>query len=185
MTSRRRARSAERERSPFEDVQLGQFLGSIVLGFAQLGLGRYAAALRAFEEVSARSAGQPVLLDWILHMPLRLGLGEYWLAVREFGRAREHLKELCRLATTAGERTYLALARRALAEAALAERDVPGAERELAEAFRALDGCEAPLAEWRVCGDGRAGRTGARPRGQLRTPTGREVPPCSISLLRR
>jgi hypothetical protein len=84
-------------------------------------------------------------------MPLRLGLGERWLARREFGRAREQMEELCRLAAPAGERTYLALGRRALAEAALAERDAPTAERELSKALRALDGCEAPLAEWRVC----------------------------------
>ena len=47
--------------------------------------------------------------------------------------------------------TYLALGRLGLAETALAQRDVPTAERELSEALHAIDGREVPLAEWRVC----------------------------------
>jgi tetratricopeptide (TPR) repeat protein len=141
----------ERERHSFEETQLGQFLGSIVLGFARLGLKRYAAALRAFDEVADQSGGRLVLMDWILNMPLRQGLGEYWLARRNAGRAREELSELCRLAATSGERTYLALGHRGLAEAALLEGDRPRAEREVAEALGAIEGFEAPLAEWRVC----------------------------------
>jgi tetratricopeptide (TPR) repeat protein len=148
-----RARAlCERERQPGAEVQLGEFLGSIVLGFAELGSSRYAAALRAFEEVT----GQPekdrlALMDWVLNMPVRLGLGQYWLARRQFGRAREQLRELCRLAATSGERTYLALGRQGLAEAALAQRDLPAAEHELSEALQAVHGYEVPLAEWRVC----------------------------------
>jgi len=137
----------EQERPSGEDVQMDQLLGAIVLGFAHLGLKRPAAALRAFQEV----AGQSTLMRSILQMPLRLGLGHYWLARRQFDRAREELQELCRLATTSGERTYLALGRQALAEAALARRDLPTAERELSEALQAVDGYEVPLAEWTVC----------------------------------
>ncbi len=128
-------------------VQMDQLLGSIVLGFAHLGLKRHAAALRAFQEVTAQST----LMRSILQMPLRLGLGQYWLARRQFGRAREQMQELCRLAATSGERTYLALGRQGLAEAALAQRDLPAAERDLSEALHAVDGYEVPLAEWRVC----------------------------------
>ena len=61
------------------------------------------------------------------------------------------MQELCRLAATSGERTYLALGRQALAEAALAQRNLPAAERELSEALHAVDGYDVPLAEWRVC----------------------------------
>jgi tetratricopeptide (TPR) repeat protein len=141
----------ERERRPFEEIQLGQFLGSIVLGFAQLGLKRHAAALRAFEEAARPSDGGLVLMDWILNMPLRLGLGQYWLARRNAGRAREEFEALCRLAATSGERTYLGLGHDGLAEVALAEGDRSAAERRVSDALRAIDGAEAPVAEWRIC----------------------------------
>jgi DNA-binding winged helix-turn-helix (wHTH) protein len=137
----------EQERPPGEEIQMDRLLGSIVLGFALLGLKRHAAALRAFQEVSEQST----LMRSILQMPLRLGLGQYWLASRQFGRAREEMKELCRLASTSGERTYLALGRQGLAEAALAQRDLADARRELSEALHTIDGYEVPLAEWRVC----------------------------------
>jgi tetratricopeptide (TPR) repeat protein len=137
----------EQERPPGAEVQMDQLLGSIVLGFAHLGLKRHAAALRAFQEVTAQST----LMRSSLQMPLRLGLGQYWLARRQFGRAREQMQELCRLAATSGERTYLALARQGLAEAALAQRDLADARRELSEALDTIDGYEVPLAEWRVC----------------------------------
>jgi hypothetical protein len=116
-------------------------------GFAHLGLKRHGAALRAFQEVTAQST----LMRSSLQMPLRLGLGQYWLARRQFGHAREQMQELCRLAATSGERTYLALARQGLAEAALAQRDPADARRELSEALDTIDGYEVPLAEWRVC----------------------------------
>lgn len=137
----------EQDRPPVAEVQIDRLLGSIVLGFAHLGLKRYAAALRAFQEVTAQST----LMRSILLMPLSLGLGQYWLARRQSGRAREQMQELCRLAATSGERTYLALGRQGLAEALLAERDVAAARRELSEALHAIDGYEVPLAEWRVC----------------------------------
>jgi DNA-binding winged helix-turn-helix (wHTH) protein/tetratricopeptide (TPR) repeat protein len=141
----------ERERRPGEELQLGVFMGSVVLGFAELGLRQFAAALRAFEEVGGRSEGDRLaLMDWILSMPWRLGLGECWLARRQFARAREQMEELCRLAAAPGERTYLALGHRGRAEAALGEGDRATAERQVAEAIAVLDGFEAPLAEWRV-----------------------------------
>ena len=130
----------EQERPPGEEVRLDQLLGAIVLGFAHLGLKRHASALRAFQEVTAQST----LMRSILQMPLRLGLGQYWLARRQFGRAREQMQELCRLAATSGERTYLALGRQGLAETALSGRDLPAAERELFEALHAAHGYEVP-----------------------------------------
>src|SRR5262249_454136 len=76
---------------------------------------------------------------------------QYGLGGGQFDPAREQLEELCRPAATSGERTYLGLGRQALAEAALAQRDLPAAERELSQALHAVDGYEVPLAEWRVC----------------------------------
>jgi DNA-binding winged helix-turn-helix (wHTH) protein/tetratricopeptide (TPR) repeat protein len=162
-----RALCAE-ESLPGGEVQLGEYLGSIVRGFAELGLKRHAAALHAFEGVTRPSEGRLVLMDWILNMPLRLGLGEYWLACQNVDRARAQFGELCRLAATSGEHTYLALGHQGLAEATLGEGDRVTAEREVAEALGALDGFEAPVAEWRVCAtaarveEARGGRSSAR-----------------------
>jgi hypothetical protein len=159
----------QQELKPVREGQLGERLGLIVLGCAQLGAKRYAAAQRAtFEDVTERMDGRPVLMDWILQMPLRLGLAENWPARRALGRAREQAAELCRLAEMAGERTYLALGRRVLAEAALAERDGATAERELAHALDAIAGREAPLAEWKVCATAarREEAHGRQPRAQ-------------------
>ena len=102
-----------------------------------LGLSRFPEALRAFKEVTGRLESGRVLMDWILNLPLRLGLGEYWLARRQFGRAREQMQELCRLAAAPGERTYLALGHQGLAEATLGEGDRAKAEREVAGGPRA------------------------------------------------
>ena len=93
----------EQERPLGEKVQMDQLLGSIVLGLAHLGSKRHTAALSAFQEVTAQS----MLMRSILQMPLRLGLGQYWLARGQLGRAREQLEELCRLATSlASARTW-------------------------------------------------------------------------------
>jgi DNA-binding winged helix-turn-helix (wHTH) protein/tetratricopeptide (TPR) repeat protein len=142
----------ERGRQPGTEVRRGAYFGSMVLGFAELGLGRYAAARRAFGEVTGYpEKGGPLLMDWILNMPARLGLGQHWLVRRQFDRACEEMHEVCRLAGRSGERTYLALGHEGLAEAALAQRDIPAAERALSEALHAIDGYEVPLAEWKVC----------------------------------
>jgi hypothetical protein len=45
----------------------------------------------------------------------------------------------------------VALGRQVLAEAALAQGELPAAERELSEALHAVHGYEVPPAEWRVC----------------------------------
>ena len=140
------------ELQPGAEVRLGEFLGSIVRGFAELGSRRYPAALRAFEEVTSQpEKNRLALMDWILNLPLRLGLGQYWLARRQFARAREQMQELCRLAAVPGERTYLALGHQGLAEASLGEGDRERAQHEVAEALVVLDGFESPVAEWRVC----------------------------------
>ena len=68
----------------------------------------------------------------------------------DHGQALQEARWVCELAAQPGERTYLALGRRALAEAALAEGHWAEAEAELARALAALEGGEVPLAEWRV-----------------------------------
>jgi len=135
---------------PVQEAQLGALFGSIVLGFAYLGSRQHASARAAFDAVAERCAGGPVPMDWILQMPLRLGMSELWLDRRAFGRAREQAEALRRLAAMSRERTYLALGHRGLAEAALGEGDGLAAEHEVGEALQIVEAHEVPLAEWKV-----------------------------------
>jgi len=128
--------------------QYGQLLGCILLGWVHLGLGEYDQALYYFNSVNYRP--KRILMDWILQMPLSLGLSEYWLQQGQFAQASQAARQLCTLAAQPGERTYLALGRRMLAEIALAQQKWEEAETEVAQAIAVLKGTEAPLAEWRV-----------------------------------
>jgi predicted ATPase/DNA-binding winged helix-turn-helix (wHTH) protein len=125
-------------------------LSLILLGMARLGLGRLNAAFRCFSEVDARLDSERILMDWILRLLLRDGLSRYWLAQGELARARREAEALRELAAQPGERTYLALAHRTLAEIAIAARQWDEAENEVSRALAALEGTEAPSAEWRV-----------------------------------
>ncbi len=126
-------------------------LSLILLGMARLGLGQHEAAFRCFSEVAERMDSERVLMDWILRLLLHDGLSRYWLAQGEHERARREAESLRELAAPPGERTYLALAHRMLAEVALAAQRLGDAENEISCALAALEGAEAPLAEWRVC----------------------------------
>jgi tetratricopeptide (TPR) repeat protein len=127
-----------------------RFLTLIMLGEAHLGLAQLDLARDCFEEVLDRSRAGPFRLDWIFRMPLQHGLSELWLRRGDRDRARQDALQLCGLAATSGQRTYLALGRRLLAEIALGENNAPEAEAELRLSFEAMQGSETPLAEWRV-----------------------------------
>lgn len=142
----------ERELDRPDEVQLGRFLGLIVLGRAHLGLEQAERALQCYREVGHHLAKHHILMDWILRLPLHLGLAECWLAQGQLEQARGETVVLCELAARPPERTYLALGRLMLAEIARIAGDRVAAERELALALSVLDGAEAPLAEWRVHG---------------------------------
>jgi hypothetical protein len=118
---------------------------------ARLGLEQREAAFRCFSEVADRMERERVLMDWILRLLLHDGLSRYWLAQGEHERARREAETLRELAAPPGERTYLALAHRTLAEVALAARRLDEAENEISRALSTLEGAEAPLAEWSVC----------------------------------
>lgn len=126
-------------------------LSLILLGMARLGLGQRETAFRCFSEVAERLERGRILMDWILRLLLHDGLSRYWLAQGELARARREAEALRDLATPPGERTYLALAHRTLAEIAMAARQWDEAETEVSLALSTLKGAEAPLAEWRVC----------------------------------
>jgi len=126
-------------------------LSLILLGLAHLGLDEREAAFRCFSEVAERLERERSLMDWILRLLLHDGLSRYWLAQGEFAQARREAAALRDLAASPGERTYLALAHRTLAEIAIANQQLDEAENEVSLALAALEGAEAPLAEWRVC----------------------------------
>src|SRR5262249_10925828 len=129
---------------------LGQLLSLGLLGVAYRGLGQPERAFHCFSEITRRLEHGHVMMEWV-QMPARHSLSEYWLAQGELARARQEAERVCALAAPSGERTYLALGRRMLAEIALAERNWKQAETAVTQALAVLEGAEAPLAEWRVC----------------------------------
>ncbi len=143
------------ERALAEAQESGQLtnrlLGLVLLGIAHCGLGQYEQAFTCFSEITGWMDREPGSVQLLFQMPLRRGLSEHWLARGEFERARREAELLRELAAPSGERTYLALSYRILAEIAMAEQNWPRAEAELARALATLEATEAPLAEWRVC----------------------------------
>jgi DNA-binding winged helix-turn-helix (wHTH) protein/tetratricopeptide (TPR) repeat protein len=131
------------------DTQMSILFGYIRTGMAYLGLGKPHRAFDRFREAS-RQTVPGVNLEWIYHMQLHHGLSECQLARGELAEARREAEQTCALATQSGERTYLALSRRTLAETALTEGNWDQAEAELSRALAVLEGNELPLAEWRV-----------------------------------
>ena len=131
-------------------LPIGQLISPILLGFAHLGAGRRQPAFQSWNAIAGRLVHERLLMDWIWQMPLRLGLSEYWLVQKEYNQARQEAERLLEIAAQPGERTYLALGHRMLAEIAAAQRKWEESEKEARQAVVVLDGTEAPLAEWRV-----------------------------------
>jgi predicted ATPase/DNA-binding winged helix-turn-helix (wHTH) protein len=123
--------------------------GLIRLGMAHLGLGEQNEALACFREVTGRIENG-TQIDWIWQVHLHHGLSEGLLGRGQLAEARQEAERTCALAAGFGERTFLALGRRTLAEIALADRNWDQAEAELSRALAMLEGNEVPLAEWRV-----------------------------------
>jgi hypothetical protein len=90
-------------------------------------------------------------MDWILRILLHHALSRYWLSQRKLAEARHEAVRLCELAGQPRERTYLALSHLLIAETAIESEDWNAAEAAITESLRAIEGANAPLAEWRVC----------------------------------
>lgn len=145
----------EARRHPQETGQL-LFKSLIVLGTAHLGLGRLDEALHNYREIRRVIEDRRVLMDQLLYLPFHEGLSRYWLIRGQPELARREAQRLCALARPPGERTYLALGHRILAEIAMVEEAWATAEAELQLAFDCLDDDETPLAAWQVCATGAA-----------------------------
>jgi DNA-binding winged helix-turn-helix (wHTH) protein len=128
----------------------GQLLGNTLAGLIALGQGQAEAARRYFDAIDGRLAQERILMDWIMEMPLRHGLSRYWLEQGEPERARREAVKVCERAAGPIEPTYLALGHATLAEIAATQSDWAQMEAELTQALSALEGIEAPLAQWRV-----------------------------------
>ncbi len=128
-----------------------QLLSQVLLGFAYLGLERSDRAQHYLGEIAEPHVRGRVLMDWNWQMPLGLCLSELELAKGDRARAREEAERVCAQAAQSGERTYLSLARRMLARIFDEEQDLPRALAEITAALAALEGFEAPMAEWQVC----------------------------------
>ncbi len=130
--------------------ETGRTFSEMVLGLAQVGLGE---PERARELLAARLAAASNLPapSWLGTVRARLGLAEASLAAQDWEAAREHAAALRELAAASGERTYLGFACVALIEAATRQQRWDAAEEHARDALAAIDGVEAPVAEWRVC----------------------------------
>ncbi len=150
-------------------LPIGQLISPILLGFAQLGAGLLQEAFQSWSDIARRLERERLLMDWIWQMPLRLGLGEYWMTQGNWRQARDEAEQLCMRAAQPGERTYLALSHRLLAAIALEQRNWDEAEQEVRRSLSLLEGIEAPLAEWRVCATAAQLATQRRRQAQARS----------------
>lgn len=128
----------------------GQLLSFLLLAWAHLGLEHYEQAFQYFGASLPLLEREQGSLNWPAQLLLRYRLSTYWLAQRELARARQEAERGSEIATQTGERTYLALSRRMLAEVALTQENWPQAEVEIVQALAVLEGAEVPLAAWRV-----------------------------------
>ncbi len=139
------------ERARREPLETGQLLfkGLIVLGHARLGQGLPVDAARCFEEMQ-EAIDQGILMDRILEMPLYHGLARCALETSDLEAARSAADQLCHVASSPGEQSYLALGRSARLEVTLAEGRLERAHALLEEALDELDVEHTPLAAWRL-----------------------------------
>ncbi len=138
-------------RSREADHGHGELLSQVLLGLACLGQERHERARHCLGEIADPDERERVLMDWSWQMPLGLCLGELELAGLDRDRARREAERVCSLAERSGERSYLSLGRRLLARISATEDNHRRARQEISEALAAIEGIEAPMAEWQVC----------------------------------
>ena len=130
--------------------ETGNFLGLILQGTTLTELGEYETALTSFQRIEERLEHDHGMMELIFRLPFQYGLSRCLLGLGELDRAREAAGTLCEQAGISGERTYLALAHKTLAEIALEGNDANRAAQEIEQALKLLMDSLVPLAEWRV-----------------------------------
>ena len=124
--------------------------GLLVTGWSALGNRAPARAQAAFDELAELVSVAPTTVEWVLRLPMHIGLSACALVGRDPDRARAEAVRAESLAAISAEPTYLGLAHRARAAAAMAERRWEEAATALAAARAVIERAEAPIAAWQV-----------------------------------
>jgi tetratricopeptide (TPR) repeat protein len=122
----------------------------VLMGPAQTALGNYERAWEHLSTAANEMNRQTVIHDWYCRMLLESGLTEFWLAKGDLLQARFHAEQLLTITQATAERTWQALAWEANARVAIAELDLQRARDCITKALLRMEGCEVPLAAWRV-----------------------------------
>ena len=125
-------------------------MASTLLGLVRLGQADVDGGLNTLLDVAAATSRQRVLMDWILEMPMRLGLAGAWLRQRDFENATRDAERALKIAEQPQEKTYMALAHAMLADISYAEGNLASAERHAATAIELVESSPLLLARERV-----------------------------------
>jgi hypothetical protein len=110
----------------------------------------YPGTLAQFNEITHRIEADGVMMESFLYFHYHYSFCEYWLAVGDLARAREHATRLYEIAAGPPERTYVALSHWLLAKIAIAEGSLEEARNQLSHAISIVEQGELPLAARRV-----------------------------------
>lgn len=128
-------------------LAFGQQAAMILSGFAELGLGNLEFARDHFIAVSDWQARERVAMDWILRLPLQLGMVDLHLAYGDLEGARAEADLFQHAAAPTAEPTWKALAHLAMARVAIASGEMALARREVREGCLQVERRDAPLAQ--------------------------------------
>ena len=119
-------------------------------GLAETELGDLADARQHLQEARRQMDGQPVMFDWYWRLMLDWGLANLALRVGEEAPARQQAQVLLERVEQTEERTWQGLAWETRARVELLARDFSSALESIARALAVTEGCETPLADWRI-----------------------------------
>jgi DNA-binding winged helix-turn-helix (wHTH) protein len=121
-----------------------------LLGSAEVAKGHPEKAFAHLSELRNEINLNMVIFDWYCELLLESGLTELWIAKGDMVRARAEAERFLKTAQRTAEHTWQALAWEVNARIAIAQDELQVAGDCIDQAMSALDGFEAPLAEWRV-----------------------------------
>jgi hypothetical protein len=125
------------------------FIGRTLLIRAYIGLRNLPLARVHLDAIDRRIA-DGIAMESLVSTQILLDRFEYWLAVGDFGRAREAAVQLHELTLPAPERTFLALSHVLMARVAIAAANLREARAHLSRAIAIVRNAQLPLAAWRV-----------------------------------
>ena len=117
------------------------------IDFAQTGKGEK--TLPSFHEAEGIFE-RDAWFRWRYNIRLQAGTCEYWLSLGDLKQAGEYGRRLLEVATQYQARKYIAVARKLLAEIAMANGNFAGAKAEINAALDQLSQYPAPLVAWKT-----------------------------------